>query len=203
MRQKLRIGPHTGAPPIFLLMALALVYCVGLLGDGAAQRTLSAKVAAAPRVYYATAELPGPVQEMRDVILSAVSSGRIEDLRQAYDLNELKPDLAAEPVADPVAYWKEISADGRGLEILAALGQILEAGYVILPTGRDLENNRIYVWPYFAEVELATTTPAQEVELMRLLGAATARELKAKGRYSSWRIAIGADGVWHSFRKMP
>ena len=41
------------------------------------------------------------------------------------------------------------------------------------------------------------------LEVMRLLGAATARELKAKGRYSSWRIAIGADGVWHSFRKMP
>ena len=59
------------------------------------------------------------------------------------------------------------------------------------------------MWPYFAEVGLATTTPAQEVELMRLLGAATARELKATGRYSSWRIAIGADGVWHSFRKMP
>lgn len=204
MRQKLRIGPQTGAPSIFLLMALALVYCVGLMGEGAAQRSLAAKAPpAAPRVYYGTAELPGPVQEMREVILSAVSSGRIEDLRHAYDLNELKPDLAAEPVADPVAYWKEISADGRGLEILAALGQILEAGYVILPTGRDLENNRIYVWPYFAEVGLTTTTPAQEVELMRLLGAATARELKAKGRYSSWRIAIGADGVWHSFRKMP
>jgi hypothetical protein len=204
MRQKLRIGPHTGAPSIFLLMAFALVYCVGLLGDGVAQRTRAAKVAvAAPRVHYAMAELPGPVQEMRDVILSAVSSGRIEDLRQAYDLNELKPDLAAEPIADPVAFWKEFSTDGSGLEVLAALGQILDAGYVILPTGRDLENNRVYVWPYFAEVPLATITPAQEVELMRLLGAATARELKAKGRYSWWRIAIGADGVWHSFRKMP
>jgi hypothetical protein len=204
MRQKLRIGPHIGAPSIFLLMALALVYCVGLMGEGDAQKSLAAKApAAAPRVHYGTAELPGPVQEMRDVMLSAVSSGRIEDLRHAYDLNELKPDLAADPVADPVAYWKEISADGRGLEVLAALGQILDAGYVILPTGRDLENNRIYVWPYFAELPLATTTPAQDVELMRLLGAATARELKAKGRYSWWRIAIGADGVWHSFRKMP
>jgi len=204
MRQKLRIRPQTGAPSIFLLMALALVYCVGLMGEGAAQRSLSAKApAAAPRVYYGTAELPGPVQEMREVILSAVSSGRIEDLRHAYDLNELKPDLAAEPIADPVAFWKEISADGRGLEVLAALGQILDSGYVILPTGRDLENNQVYVWPYFAEVPLATITPAQEVELMRLLGAATAREFKAKGRYASWRIAIGADGVWHSFRKMP
>jgi hypothetical protein len=203
MRQKLRIGPHTVAPSIFLLMAFALVYCVGLLGDGAAQRTRAAKVAAAPQVHYATAELPGPVQEMRDLILSAVNSGHIEDLRQAYDLNELKPDLAAEPIADAVAFWQEISADGRGLEVLAALGQILDAGYVILPTGRDLENNRVYVWPYFAELPLATITPAQEVELMRLLGPATARELKAKGRYAWWRIAIGADGVWHSFRKMP
>jgi hypothetical protein len=204
MRQKLRIGPHTGALSIFLLMALALVYCVGWMGEGVAQRRLATKpAAAAPRVYYGTAELPGPVQEMRDVILSAVSSGRIEDLRHAYDLNELKPDLAADPVADPVAFWKETSADGRGLEVLAALGQILDAGYVILPTGRDLENNRIYVWPYFAEVPLASITPAQEVELMRLLGAAAAGELKAKERYSSWRIAIGADGVWHSFRKMP
>lgn len=200
MRQKPRSGPHTGAPSLFLLMGLALVYCVGLLGEGAAQQGRST---AAPRVYYGTAELPGPVQEMRDVILSAVSSGRIEDLRHAYDLNELKPDLAAEPVADPVAFWKHISADGRGLEVLAALGQILEAGYVISPTGRDLENNRIYVWPYFAEVPLTSLTPAQEVELIRALGAATAGELRSKGRYASWRIAIGADGVWHSFRKIP
>jgi hypothetical protein len=59
------------------------------------------------------------------------------------------------------------------------------------------------VWPYFAEVPLAGLTPAQDVELMRLLGAATALNLRATGRYSWWRIAIGADGVWHSFRKMP
>ena len=75
----------------------------------------------------------------------------------AYELNELKPHLAAAPVTDPVAFWKEISADGRGLEVLAALGQILDAGYVVLPTGRDLENNRIYVWPYFAELPLGTS----------------------------------------------
>src|SRR6185295_8645441 len=170
MRQKLRTQPHTGVPSIFLLMALALVYCVGWLSGSAAQRSPTAKAAAVPRIYYGTAELPGPVQEMREAILSAVSSGRIEELRQAYDLNELKPDLAAEPVADPVTFWREISADGRGLEVLAALGAL---------------------------------TSAQEVEFMRLLGAATARELKQKGRYSSWRIAIGADGVWHSFRKIP
>src|SRR5262245_3985363 len=130
MRQKLRIRPHTGAPSIFLLMALALVYCVGSMGEGAAQRKFAAKAPdAAPRIYYGTAELPGPVQETRDIILSAVSSGRIEDLRQAYDLNELKPDLAAEPVADPVAYWKHISADGRGLVVMAVIEPVLGAGF--------------------------------------------------------------------------
>jgi hypothetical protein len=205
MGQKPRIRPHTGAPGLFLLMALALVHCVGLTGVGltqvqrAPERTTSGPLA----VKYATADLPAPVQELREAILSAVSTGRIEDLRHAYELNELKPDLAAEPVADPVAYWQRISGDGRGLEVLAALGQILEAGYVALPTGRDLENNKIYVWPYFAEVPLAGLNPAQDVELMRLLGAATALNLRATGRYSWWRIAIGADGVWHSFRKMP
>src|SRR5262245_9246826 len=210
MGQKLRTRPHTGALALFLLVALSLVHCVGSPSAGLAQGKSGPETmrgapppAPSPRVRYATADLPAPVQEMREAILSAVSSGRIEDLRVAYELNELKPDLAAEPVADPVAYWQQISGDGRGLEVLAALGQILEAGYVVLPTGRDLENNRVYVWPYFAEVPLADLTPAQDVELMRLLGASAARELKATGRYSWWRIAIGADGVWHSFRKMP
>jgi hypothetical protein len=205
MGQKPRIRPHTGALALFLLVALVLVHCVGSPSAGLAQGKSGpqATLSAVPRVMYGTADLPAPVQEMREAILSAVSTGRIEDLRHAYELNELKPDLAAKSVADPVAFWKQISVDGRGLEVLAALGQILEAGYVVLPTGRDLENNRIYVWPYFAEVPLAGLTPAQDVELMRLLGAATARELKATGRYSWWRIAIGADGVWHSFRRMP
>src|SRR5262245_22621472 len=150
MGLKLRTRPHTGALALFLLAALSLVHCVGSPSAGLAQgksgpETMRGAPPPFPRVRYATADLPAPVQEMREAILSAVSSGRIEDLRVAYELNELKPDLAAEPVADPVAYWQQISVDGRGLEVLAALGQILEAGYVVLPTGRDLENNRVYV----------------------------------------------------------
>ena len=205
MRQKTRQGPHSDALLLFLLMAFALVHCVGWSAGAVAQSrpVPKAPLPDVPRVVYGTADLPAPVQEMREAILAAVKSGQIEDLRYAFELNELKPELALEPVADPVAFWRQISADGRGLEVLAALGQILEAGYVVLPTGRDLENNRIYVWPYFAELPLDRLTPSQEVELMRLLGPAPARELTATGRYASWRIAIGADGVWHSFRKMP
>jgi hypothetical protein len=204
MGQKLRMRPHLGALSLFLLMAFALVHCVGSIGAATAQREATpSQTPGAPRVHYGTAELPGPVQEMREAILEAVKSGRIEDLREAYELNELKPELAAATVADPVAHWRQISGDGRGLEVLAALGQILDAGYVVLPRGRDLENNAVYVWPYFAEVPLDRLSLGQEVELIRLLGAAEANELKRQGRYTSWRIAIGADGVWHSFRKMP
>jgi hypothetical protein len=140
---------------------------------------------------------------MREAILSAVRSGQIEELRQAYELNELRPTLADQPVSDPVAYWKQVSSDGQGLEVLAALGEVLDAGYVVLPLGRDLENNRVYVWPYFAEMPLDKLTPGQEVELLRLACPAAVREMKAQNRYTSWRIAIGADGVWHSFRKLP
>jgi hypothetical protein len=204
---------------LFLLALFSLVYCDGSLfprlsepaaaksGVKSGDRSRTAKEQAsspapAPQVHYGTDGLPPPVEEMREAILSAVRSGRIEDLRHAWELNELKPDLGVAS-SDPIAHWKQISGDGEGREILAALAQILDAGYVVLPLGADLENNRLYVWPYFAEVPLTGLSPAQEVELMRLLGAAAAREFKAQGRYSWWRIAIGADGVWHSFRKMP
>jgi hypothetical protein len=138
---------------------------------------------------------------MREAILSAVRSGRIEELRHAWELNELKPDLGvALADGDPIAHWKRISGDGEGREVLAALGEILDSGYVVLPLGRDLENNKVYVWPYFAEVSLDKLTPAQEVELLRLVSPAALKDMRAAGKYTHWRIAIGADGTWHSFR---
>jgi len=141
---------------------------------------------------------------MREAILSAVRAGHIEEVRHAWDLNELKPDLGAVPAGgDPIAHWKRISGDGEGREILAALGEVLDTGYVVLPLGRDLENNKIYVWPYFAEVPLDKLTPGQEVELLRLVSPSALKDMRAAGTYAHWRIAIGADGTWHSFRRGP
>jgi hypothetical protein len=159
------------------------------------------RAAADLEVGYGTAKLPAPVAEMREAILAAVRAGKIEELRHAYELNELKPELGAEPVSDPVAHWKKISGDGEGLEVLAVLAEILDAGYVALPLGRDLENNLIYVWPYFAEVPLQKLTPAQQVELLRLVPPAATKEMLRTGKYTHWRLAIGADGTWHHFRK--
>jgi hypothetical protein len=139
---------------------------------------------------------------MREAILSAVASGRIEDLRHAWEANELKPDLGVDlKGADPIAHWKQISGDGEGREILTALGDILDSGCAVLPLGRDLENNRVYVWPCLAEMDIGKLSPGQEVQLLRLVPPAVAREMRATGKYTHWRLGIGADGTWHFFRK--
>ena len=77
---------------------------------------------------------------------------------------------------------------------------VLDTGYVAVRRGTDIENNLLYVWPYFAELALNQLTPRQEVELLRLVPAGAAREMKAKGKYTGWRLVIGADGAWHTFR---
>jgi len=199
---------------LFLLVQVDLVQCFGPAspalsqtpaaksGGAKKQRPVSPPV---PEVRYGTDRLPGPVRDMREAILGAVRSGRIEELRHAWELNELKPDLGVPlaPGSDPIAHWKQVSGDGEGREVLAALGEILDAGWVVLPLGRDIENNKIYVWPYFAEVALDKLTPSQEVELLRLVSPAALKDMRSAGKYTHWRIAIGADGTWHSFRRGP
>ena len=138
---------------------------------------------------------------MLEAMLAAIEAGDIEELRHAYDLNELKPDLGVPPQTDPVGHWKRISGDGEGREVLAALSLIVQAGYVVLPLGRDLENNRLYVWPYFAEWPLDRLSPRQQVELLRLVPPSALREMRDKGKYTHWRLVIGADGTWHTLRK--
>ena len=195
---------------LFLLVQFPLVHCLGWVSPGLSQpakqksgttKSKQSPSLPAPDIRYGTEGLPAPVQDMREAILAAVKSGRIEELRHAWELNELKPDLGAASVGDPVAHWRQISGDGEGREILAALAEILAAGYVVLPLGRDLENNRLYVWPYFAEVPLDKLSPAQEVELLRLVSPTALKEMRSAGKYTHWRIVIGADGTWHSFRR--
>ena len=145
--------------------------------------------------------LPGPVVEMRESILAAVRSGDIEDLRTALEWNELKPHVADEPVDDAIAYWKRISGDGEGREILAILAEILDCPPAVLPIGKDIENNRVFVWPAVAEADLAKLTPPQEVALYRLVRPDAVKAMREAKRWTWWRLAIGADGTWHSFHK--
>jgi hypothetical protein len=208
MRQSVQT---TWLAPLVAIWALALLTATGpLLGTErpALAQTPKAKPEAPqqpkarrPQVRYGTEGLPRPVLDVREAILGAVEAGEIEELRHVYDMGEPKPDLGAPPKTDAVAHWKGASADGQGRDVLAALSLILEAGYVTIPRGADIENNQLYVWPYFAEVPLGQLTPRQDVELLRLVPASAAREMKEKGKYTHWRLVIGADGTWHTFRK--
>lgn len=136
---------------------------------------------------------------MRAAIMAAVESGDLAELKHAIELNEMKPDLGAAAGIDPLVHLKGLSGDGEGREILAILARLLEGPWASIPGGRDVENNRIYVWPAFAEIPLTSLKPAEEVELFKLVTPVEAKAMREAKRWQWWRLSIGADGVWHTF----
>ncbi len=147
--------------------------------------------------------LPLPVQEMRDLILGAVEAGDIDELRHALEWNELRPELGIERDKDAIEHFREASADGEGLEILARLADILALPPGKLPIGPDLENNTVYVWPYLAERKPKSLTPRERIDLFKTVPAAEAKAILDRDKWSWYRLAIGADGTWHIFSKSP
>jgi hypothetical protein len=149
----------------------------------------------AAEVSYDFAALPPPVQRMAERIAEAAQSGDIEQMRIVFESNELKPMVAGDYVEDPIAFWKKQSVDGTGRDILAAMLNALASGYVKTGSGHD----EMYVWPYFAGMDLAKLTPKQEVELYRIVPAEKAVEMKKAGKYTGHRLGISTHGVWHYF----
>ncbi len=184
---------------IVLMAGFALVHVV--TSEGVAQTSKGKKAPAAATAAPSADKLPTAVAEMLDGIQVAIKSGRIEDLRTPIAWNELPPVIARDNVTDPIAYWKQQSADGEGREILAILAAIIDAGHAILPVGRDVENSKLYVWPRFAEQPLDKLTPEDEVQLYRLVPPTMFKVMREKKQWTWYRLAIGADGTWHSFQK--
>jgi hypothetical protein len=116
-------------------------------------------------------------------------------MRPVFESNELKPMVTTSFVDDPIAFWKKNSADGKGRDVLAAMLNVLSTGYVRIGQGKD----EIYVWPYFAETDLASLTPPQEVELYRIVPPALALPMKTSGKYSYYRLGVSPTGVWQYF----
>jgi hypothetical protein len=186
---------------IFVVTAVCVVHWLPHASIVAAQgRNAKTPPKSAPAVA-PSPPLPAPAAEMREAILAATQSGRIEDLRVPLEWNELKPEIAANHVSDPIAYWKETSGDGEGREILAILAEILDGGHVALPLGKDVENNLMYVWPAISEAPLDKLTPAQEVQLYRMVKPAEAKAMREKKKWTWYRLVIGADGTWYAFQK--
>ncbi len=149
----------------------------------------------APEALYDFNALPDPVKNMLEQIAEAAQSGEIENMRPVLESNELKPMVAAAHVDDPIAFWKKESADGSGRDVLAAMLDVMSSGYV--RTGKGQEE--MYVWPYFAETGLSGLTPAQEVELYRVVPPERAVAMKRSGKYGYYRLGIAPNGVWHYF----
>jgi hypothetical protein len=139
------------------------------------------------------------VQELVEALRAAVAAGDIEELREPLAWSELKPALGAGPVADPIAHWRRQSADGSGRETLALLDALLATPPLILPLGRDVENNRLYVWPDFAETPLDRLTTSQQAHVARLVAPSPVAAMLRANRYRGPRLVIGADGTWHRF----
>jgi len=196
-------------PPLGIIRALVVaVFCVvqclseppPLAAEPKLKGGLAPQTAPAPKRSQ-IADLPIPVQEMRDAILIAVASGDIEELRTPIEWNELRPEFGIPRDQDPIEYWRKTSKDGAGWEILAILGNLLDDAPAKLPIGPDLENNDVFVWPYLSELPPNTLSPSQEVELFRIMPPDVAASMRTSKHWTWYRLAIAADGTWHIFSK--
>lgn len=138
---------------------------------------------------------------MRDAILEAVALGDINELRIALEWNELRPDLGIARDQDAIDHFKAISAGGDGHEVLAILANLLSTAPTRLKIGPDLENNAIFVWPGIAEADLKNASSRLKVEVFRLMPRDDAVKTLQTGIWQWYRLAIGADGTWHVFKK--
>jgi len=145
--------------------------------------------------------LPPAVADMREQILSAVEAGDIGELKGAIEWNEIKPDFGEEKGGDGIAFLKKTSVDGEGRETLAVLANLFALPPARLAIGKDPENTTVYVWPYLAELPPRALTAAEQVDLLRLVPAGTAKAMQDAKKWLWWRVVIGADGTWHAFRK--
>lgn len=209
-----RIGPWTRhLASAYVSVIVTVVHCGALPSLGWAEGTLGRVAQASPDTVRPAGIVPTPqAAEMHRAILDAARSGRIDELKTPLEWNELKPEIAAGAVDDPIAYWRKLSKDGEGQEILAALIAILELPPAVVggpppaPGSASGKKNKgapappdLYVWPYLAARPLGSLTADEEADLLRLMTPEEAKAMKTKGKYTSWRLGIGADGTWHFF----
>jgi len=152
--------------------------------------------AAPPEIVTDLTRLPAPVARTRARILEAARSGDVEKLAAVMQSGETMPIFTFGDEKSPLIYWRANYPDSGGVEVLAILINILEAGFVRIDPGTPQE---MYVWPYFAFTPLKTLTPAQKVALFRIVTGADYKEMNEFGAYIFYRLGIAPDGTWHFF----
>lgn len=146
----------------------------------------------AAEIAYGDDSLPRPVRDLRARLMEIARSGEIERLRPYIEKGEDGTVLSFGPaIDDPIAFLKASSGDGEGIETLAIMLELLEAGHTRTEAGSP---NEIYVWPYFTQVHLEDLTPPQKVELFELVTAGDYQGMLDFGGYNFYRIGITPDG---------
>jgi len=152
--------------------------------------------AAGPDIANDPARLPAAVLRTRDRILAAARTGDLQTLLALMRANGNMPVFSHTQRQDPAAYWKESYPDSDGVEILSILISILETEPVRVEAGTPQET---YLWPYFARLPIRSLTPAQKVELFRVVTGSDYKEMLERGRYVFYQVGIGPDGGWRYF----
>ena len=142
--------------------------------------------------------LPAKTRETLERIKAAAQTGDVEELRSATEWNELPPEIDGDEKDDPVMHWKNISADGSALDVMAEMLNIFDRAYAVrtYPGG-----GKSYIWPYLAEKSIKELSPSEEVDLYRLAIPDNIKTMKLSGTYSGHVAIIGEDGTWHSYMK--
>ena len=150
-----------------------------------------------PEIQTDLSKLPFPVRKMRELLLEAARSGDIEKLRPYIGEGNDKTILSFGGLEqDPIEFLKDASGDGKGYEILAILIDLLETGFVRVEPDSE---NELYVWPYFFALPIEKLTPAQSVEMYRVLTYGDYEEMKDFGAYVFYRVGITPQGRWRFF----
>lgn len=151
---------------------------------------------AATAIATGPSRLPPAVLRMRDRILAAARTGDLQTLLALMRANGGMPVFSHTQKEDPTAFWKESYPDSEGIEVLSILISILETQPVRIDAGTPQE---MYLWPYFARLPIKSLTPAQKVELFRVVTGSDYKAMLERGRYLFYQVGIGPDGTWRYF----
>ena len=168
------------------------------LGDGAATPgDGDSDVPLAAEIGHGDEKLPASVKATRLKLIEAARSGDIERLRPLIETGDDGTVLSfGDTPKDPIAFLKQSSGDGEGIETLAVMLDLLHSGYArIEPETPD----EIYVWPYFTQVDIAKLTKPQLVELLQIVTAGDYQSMVDFGAYNFYRIGITPDGKLQFF----
>jgi hypothetical protein len=152
--------------------------------------------AAGPEIATDLSRLPPAVLHTRERILAAARTGDLQTVLTLMHANGNMPVFSHTQRQDPAAYWKETYPDSDGVEILSILITILETQPVRIDAGTPQET---FLWPYFARLPIKSLTPAQKVELFRVVTGSDYKEMLERGRYVFYQVGIGPDGSWRYF----